>query len=312
MSTARVGDLTVPECQARLRSAEGLAVRTGPFAARMRTALPEVGAAIARLYGDHPLLADDDFVDFRVGVRRPSGLRAWWHPQVVFELDGQAPFNPLPGDQGFPLLEWGLNWCVYGLCHQYLTLHAAVLERNGRALILPAPSGSGKSTLCAGLLFGGWRLLSDELTLICPQTGDIVPIPRPVSLKNQSIGVIESLAPQVEFGSRVHETSKGTVAHFKPPVDAVRRAGERAIPGWVVLPKYVPEQPATLRPLEKSRTFMHLVENAFNYDVYGAEGFQLLGSVIERTSCFSFEYGHLPEAVELFNRLADGLDPATG
>jgi hypothetical protein len=43
-----------------------------------------------------------------------------------------------------------------------------VLERGGRALLLPAPSGSGKSTLCAGLAFNGWRLLSDELALLDP------------------------------------------------------------------------------------------------------------------------------------------------
>jgi HprK-related kinase A len=296
---------------ARLRSDAGLSLRTGPFAASLRSPLPEVAAAVARLYADYPLLEEDDFVDFRVGVRRPAGLRRVWQPQVTFELDGQAPFNPLPGNQGFPLLEWGLNWCVYGLCHQFLTLHAAVLERNGRALILPAPSGSGKSTLCAGLLFGGWRLLSDELTLICPKQGDIVPIPRPVSLKNQSIAVIERLVPQVQFGSRVSETSKGVVAHFRPPAEALRQAHQRALPGWVVLPKYVPEQPATLQPMEKSRAFMHLVENAFNYDVFGAEGFQLLGSVVDRSPCFSFEYGHLPEAVQLFNRLADGQDTTT-
>ena len=51
---------------------------------------------------------------------------------------------------------------------------------------------------------------------------------------------------------------------------------------------------------------MHLVENAFNYDVFGAEGFELLGTVIDRSTCFTFEYGHLPEAIELFAKLADG------
>ncbi len=306
MSAPTLASLGEGALRAQLQSSSGLSLRTGPFAANVRSPLAEVASAMATLYADYPLLGPDDFIDFRVGVRRPAGWRQVWQPQVIFELDGQAPFNPLPGDQGFPLLEWGLNWCVYGLCHQYLAVHAAVLERNGRAVILPAPSGSGKSTLCAGLLFGGWRLLSDELALICPQTGDIVPIPRPVSLKNASIDVIQACAPEVRFGSRVAETSKGVVAHFQPPADAVRRASERALPGWVVLPKYVPEHPATLQPLEKSRAFMHLVENAFNYDVFGAEGFQLLGSVIDRCPCFSFEYGHLPQAVELFNRLADG------
>jgi len=308
----RVSSLTPQARRTRLASPAGLGIRTGPFAARLHTTLPDVAAAVGRLYADYPLLEDQDFADFDVGVRRPAGLRRWWQPQVAFELDGQAPFNPLPGDQGFPLLEWGLNWCVYALCHQYLILHAAVLERNGRAIVLPAPSGSGKSTLCAGLLFSGWRLLSDELTLICPRTARIVPNPRPVSLKNQSIEVIQAFAPQVRFGSRVHETSKGVVAHFAPPVDAVARATEPAGPGWIVLPRYVPDLPATLQPMERSQAFMALIENAFNYDVFGAEGFTLLGNVVSASNCFRFEYGHLAEAVALFTALADGAGAAAG
>jgi HprK-related kinase A len=294
----------------QLAGKDGLVLRAGPFVVRMRTHLPDVARAVATLYAEYPLADKQGFVDFDVSIARPRGLRRHWKPQVVFEFDGQEPFNPLPGDQGFPLLEWGLNWCVYGNCHQYLTLHAAVLERNGRALILPAPSGSGKSTLCAGLIFRGWRLLSDELALIDPRNCTLVPHPRPVSLKNQSIDIIERFAPEAEFGSRVHETSKGLVAHFRPPSDAVQRASERATPAWVVLPKFVPEQPATLRPLDRSRAFMSLVENAFNYDVFGAEGFELLGSVIDRSQCFTFEYGHLGEAAEVFARLASGAGTA--
>ena len=132
-----------------------------------------------------------------------------------------------------------------------------------------------------------------------------MPNPRPVSLKNESIDVISRFAPQVRFGSRVTETTKGVVAHFAAPAQALRRADQRACPGWVVLPRYVPQSPAVLRPLDRARAFMHLVENAFNYDIFGAEGFELLGSVIDRSDCFSFEYSSLPEAVALFDRLAD-------
>jgi HprK-related kinase A len=303
MST--VGSLDAESCGHRLRSRTGLRVRMGPFVAQIGTPLPRVAESIHRLYAGHALTDEDAFVDFHVAVQRPPGLRRWWKPQVAFGFEGQTPFNPLPGDQGFPLLEWGLNWCVYGMCHQYLILHAAVLERGGRALILPGASGSGKSTLCAALLFGGWRLLSDELTLICPHHADIVPNPRPVSLKNRSIEVIEQFAPQVRFGSRIEETSKGVVAHFPAPDEALRRSVERALPGWVVFPKYVEGSPATLQPMERARAFMQMVENAFNYDVFGAEGFQLVGSVIDRSECFSFEYSSVPEAVDTFARLAD-------
>lgn len=252
------------------------------------------------------MATQDDFIDFEIEVTRPGGWRRWLHSQVVFRLDGEEPFNPLPGDQGYPLLEWGMNWCVYGMCHQYLILHAAVLERGGRAVILPAPSGSGKSTLCAALLFSGWRLLSDELTLIDPHDGSLVPNPRPVSLKNESIEVIRAFAPQAKFGSRVEETSKGVVAHFAAPADAVSAARRRAAPAWVVLPRYRAGSPARLESLERARAFMHLVENAFNYDVFGREGFDLLTGLVDRSRCFTFEYSSVAEAAALFAALADG------
>ncbi len=44
-----------------------------------------------------------------------------------------------------------------------LVLHAAVIERDGRAIALAGPSGSGKSHLAATLIRQGFRLLSDEL-----------------------------------------------------------------------------------------------------------------------------------------------------
>jgi HprK-related kinase A len=181
-----------------------------------------------------------------------------------------------------------------------------VLERNGRALLMPAPSGSGKSTLCAALNFSGWRLLSDELALVDPERCELLPLPRPVSLKNASIGVIRRFAPQVEFGSMVEETAKGIVAHFAPPAAAVRASNMRAQPGWVVFPKYVAGAPARLTRLERARAFIQLVENAFNYDIFGAEGFDALAMLVDRSACYTFEYGDLEQAVALFDRLGRG------
>ncbi len=306
-----VNILPASELRQRLGSSSGLPIQLGPYCASVRTRIPQVQASFRVLYGDYPVADPDTFVDFRVEIRRPPGFLGIWPRKTAFVLDGHSPFNVVPGDQGFPLLEWGLNYCVYSQCHQHLTLHAAVLERNGKALILPAPSGSGKSTLCAGLLFHGWRLLSDELTLICPREGNIIPLPRPVSLKNESIPVMKRFAPQAEFGSEVNETVKGIVAHFKAPVEAVRLAHQRAAPGWVVLPKYVAGSAAKLTRLERARGFMHLVANAFNYDTFGRQGFDLLGSVIDRSECFTFEYSNLQEAVELFARLAESRPVAT-
>jgi HprK-related kinase A len=299
-----VADLSSSALKQRLHG-EGLRLRTGPVVTAIRSGLPAIRRGIALHYAQHPLEDETAFADFHVSVDRPATLRRWIDPQVVFGFDGTQPFAPLPGDQGFPMLEWGLNWCVSNHCHQYLIVHAAVLERDGRALILPAPSGSGKSTLCAGLVYaGGWRLLSDELMLLDPARGCVVALPRPLSLKNDSIEALAALAPTENFGEVVRETSKGRVAHLKPPADCVAGAQTPALPAWVVLPRYAPDSAATLRPLSRASAFMALVDNAFNYVVHGRRGFHALADLIDRSKTYEFSYADLREAVVVFERLA--------
>ena len=310
-----VDDVRPLELRHRL-TGEGLRLRTGPIVTNIRSSLAAVQRGIALHYASHEVEPSAGFADFHISVERPRTLRRWFQPQVVFRFDDAEPFAPLPGDQGFPMLEWGLNWCVSSHCHQYLTIHAAVVERAGFALILPAPSGSGKSTLCAGLTFSGWRLLSDELTLIEPESGLVVPLPRPISLKNASIDVIRAFAPSAAFGPVVTETTKGSVAHVRPPAEGVRRGLEKATPRWIVLPRYAAGAPSALTVLPKARAFMQLAENAFNYNVHGRQGFDLLARVIDGCECFEFSYSRLDEAVEIFRQLCDaavhGLRGGTG
>jgi HprK-related kinase A len=300
-----LGDLSPHELRRSLLGT-GVRLHAGPVVMSIRSPIPEVAAGLALHYAHHSLADAEAFADFHVGVARTNLLRNMWKPQVVFELDGERPFNPLPGDQGFPMLEWGMNWCLSGLCHQYLTLHAAVLERNGRAVILPAPSGSGKSTLCAALLFRGWRLLSDELAVIEIGRCQLVPVPRPVSLKNASIDLVRRFAPEAAFGPVVTETLKGDVAHFRPPADSVRRACELADPGWIVLPRYEAGAAAQLTPLGKGAALMRLIENAFNYNVHGRAGFELLARIVDRADCYTFTYSRLEDAAACFDRVASG------
>jgi len=264
----------------------------------IRSTLPEIARGIALLYAEHAVEADEAFADFHVRIARPRGLRRWVRPQVQFQFDGTPPFHPLPGDQAFPILEWGLNWCISAHCHQYLIVHAAAVERDGRALLLPAPPGSGKSTLCAALVHRGWRLLSDELALLDPATQAIVPLARPVSLKNASIELIRRFAPEAVLGETVHDTLKGSVAHMKPPQDAVRRSLEPAAPRWIVMPRYEARAAAArLTPLARGQAFMQLADSAFNYHLHGRAGFELLADVVEGCECFELAYANLEEAL---------------
>jgi HprK-related kinase A len=298
-----VADLPRQELAARL-AGPGLVLRTGPFSNRIRSDVPQLLEGIALLYADYPVGETGSFADFHLSLHRSGGLRRWFRPQVRFAHEGMTPFKPLPLAQAYPMFEWVMNWCVSHRAHSYLIIHAAVLERHGRAVLLPAPPGSGKSTLCAALVTRGWRLLSDEMTLVRLEDGAVLPLPRPVSLKNESIGVIRAYAPDAVLSTPVENTNKGTIAHLKAPEASIARAFEPARPAFIVFPRYEAQAATSLAPLGKARAFMSVAENAFNYPVLGVRGFTALGSLIDATQAFEFRYSQLDEAVQLFERLA--------
>jgi HprK-related kinase A len=298
-----VGSLSLSALQAALSSGD-LAFQTGPLWTRLRCQLPDVARTVHQLYAEHPVALAPDFADFHCVLRTPGNLRRWWRPQVFVEVDGHQPFEPLPRAQAPAMLEWGLNWIVAGSQHQWLTLHAASLERDGQVLVLPAPPGSGKSTLCATLALRGWRLLSDELTLVDPDSLQAHALARPISLKNESIALMRAFAPEAEWAPQDYpNTLKGLVTHMKPPADSVARMLETGRPRWIVFPRYEAGAEPELQPRSRVSTFNHFAENAFNYSILGELGFRTVAALVEQCVCFDFRYSRLEDALEVFDWL---------
>ena len=288
--------------------AEGLALSLPPFNVRITSSIPSVGDTLRLLYGSFDLAKNDDFVDFNVTVDSPSLLRKWYRPQVNFSFDGYFPFIPLPLEQAYPILEWGINWSIATTINHCLVIHAATIERDGKAIIMPAPPGSGKSTLCTGLVVRGWRLLSDEFALISLDDLSLTPSPRAISLKNQSIDIIKRFQPDVVMSPPTPHTTKGTIAYMRTPEDSVSRQKEKAVPGWIVFPRYLPDAEARLETLSKSQTVLELATNAFNYSVLGRQGFETLTDLAEQCVCYRFTYSKLDDAIAIFDELCSSTN----
>lgn len=296
----KLGELTPSTLRGRL--AKGLDLRSGPFCFHIRSQRADVARGLSRLYSEFPL-GEGGFRDFHIRVDAVPGLRRWYRPQCNFALDGYTPFKPLPLDHAFPLLEWGMNWCIASHAQHYLMLHAAVLERHGKAVILPGDPGAGKSTLTAALALSGWRLLSDEITLIDRDDGRIVPLARPISLKNRSIDIIRAAFPQAVFGDTAHDTHKGTVAHVRPPDESVAAMAVKARAAHIVFPRWKADAATRLSHHSKADAFIHAATHAFNYSLLGRLGFELNAALIEACDCWDFEYSRLEEALATFEDL---------
>ena len=283
-----LGDLPIDTFRARLQG-PGLRVRIGPFIARISSSLSDVERSLRTLYAYHEVEPGEDGAHFALRVDPPATLRRFVRRQVQLTFQGREPFLPLPRSMAAPMLEAGLNWCVGNFAHQYLVIHAATLERHGRALLMPAPPGSGKSTLCAALVTRGWRLLSDEFALVDVTSGALEPIARPVALKDQSVALLRDWAPDAFFGPEVDNSEGERVAYLRPAADHVRSTA-RALSGWIVIPKFTPGARVTLDPMSRARALLHLADNSFNYNFHGRQGFDQLASIVDRAPCRVLRY----------------------
>lgn len=290
------------DCAGRLGNG-GVTVRMGPFAMKVRTALPDVQRCFVDLYQDYPVCPDEDFVDFEVVLREHRAFGWFGERSCEFMFDGQRQFGLLPRHHASALLEWGLNWCVAQHVNRYILVHAGVVAQGDRAILMPGDSGVGKSTLTAALVFSGWRLLSDELALIDRETGLIHPIPRPISLKNASITKIANLFSEVHIGAQVEETHKGTLALIRPPRESVAQAMTPARVAALFFPRYVAGSPATIEPRSRADAFNSIHESSFNYGLAGRPDFNVVADMIEAARAFEIRYDNLTEAVGAVNRV---------
>jgi HprK-related kinase A len=281
----------------------GLWLDVGSAIIHLRSDVPQLAAAVHDVYRHFPLQAQGDWADLHLRVRSRRRWLLPWRPQVELVSDGEQPFEPFPADTALPMFEWGANWLIGLRLHHRLLLHAGVLAREDRALVMPAVPGAGKSTLTAAMAHAGWRLLSDEFGVLDVATRAFWPLIKPPALKNRSIEALRQFAPQAVLGRVYPATRKGDVAHVAPPADAVAGRHRPARPFAIVLPHWQEGAEARLQPVRPALACSALAFNAFNYRVCGQAGFEAVSRLAREVPAWQLTYSRLPEAIGLLEAL---------
>jgi HprK-related kinase A len=297
MNSILMGELSESDIEQRLRG-DGLGLQVASFRCLVHSDTGLLAPPLRLLYQDYAVdPVTTGFYDFRIRLARtrPNFWKDW---EVEFDWDGGSPFPALPLAQAHPLFEWGLNWCVATASGLHTVIHSAVVERDGQALVLPGQPGSGKSTLCAALALGGWRLLSDELTLVSQSDGLVQAVPRPISLKGKSIDLISDNYPLADMTPPVNDTHKGSIAYARPPSPAVASSEQSAPIGYVVFPRFKAGAELVFEPLSRAAALTELMQNTFNLGLLGAGGFEALARAIAGAKCYAVEYGDLASILQ--------------
>jgi HprK-related kinase A len=279
-------------------------VQVGPVAFRIGSTWRAPIGALEALYRDYPKPVG--VPDFTVRLEPAKPWRRWLRPSLAIAGDFTLPEAlPLPLRLGLLAAEMGMNLQLALGERRFLLLHAASVERDGRALILTGESGAGKSTLATLLGSDGWRFMGDEFALIEPATCMAHPFPRPSSLKNESIDAALARIDAVRFGPVLDDTPKGRIRHVVPPVDALAAMRTPAAPALVLFPRY--GLPEAARPVPPSEAFVRLTQASTNYVALGERGFAALTGLVEGVPSVALDYPDMATARRMIDDLWSAL-----
>lgn len=274
-------------------------VRIGPVGFRVGSAWRQPIDQLETLYADYP---KPDVPDFSVRLFPARPWRQLVRPSVTIGGDFMLPDAlPLPLAQGLLAAEMGMNLQMALGQRRYLLLHASVVERDGRALLMTGMSGAGKSTLAALLSARGWRLMGDEFALLDPASGLIHAFPRLVSLKNAAIDVVTQALPEARFGPLLAGTPKGDIRHLVPDAGAVTAMHLAVPPALLLFPNFGFE--VADRPVPPSEVFVRLTQASTNYVALGERGFDALAHLVKTVPARAIDYPDTDAAVALVEKL---------
>jgi HprK-related kinase A len=257
--------------------------------------------ALETLYASYPH-GTTGIPDFTVRLEATQFWRRVIRPQVAILGDYTLPDAvPVSLEHAVLAAEMAMNLQMALGERRFLLLHASTVERDGKVLIMTGESGSGKSTLSALLGSRGWRFMGDEFALVDPATGQAHPFPRPVSLKNEAIGVMQGLLPNSQFGPLLTGTPKGNIRHLVPDAAALGAMQTPGKPALILFPRY--GYAAGTRNVGASEVFVRLTQASTNYVAMGEVGFDALTRIVRDVPAKAIDYPDAETALKLVEAL---------
>jgi hypothetical protein len=181
-----------------------------------------------------------------------------------------------------------------------LHLHAGVVGKDGRLILLPGKSGSGKTLLTARLVASGCEYYSDEVALVERDTDRVRPVPLSLCVKESGIGPLAPHFPGL-LDLPAHRRKDGAAVRYLPPPPprSLPEEGRSGIPAVLVFPVHVDGAPAVLRPLSAAEAFGRLLDEcvAIPRALSVADATALVG-IVAGMRCFTLTSGDPDSAAE--------------
>lgn len=155
-----------------------------------------------------------------------------------------------------PMLATTLFWMMVASGGYWMAAHAAAVDIDGHALLLPAGAGSGKTTLTAGLLHQGHGYLTDDCVLL-DSSFRAQGIATSLAVKESGVTLLQPLFP-ILAAIPTSLRRDGKRVRYLPPIRSFSESKRACDVGWIVFPRYDPEQGIKARRLGTTEALTRL------------------------------------------------------
>ena len=189
-----------------------------------------------------------------------------------------------------------------------LHLHAGLVSRSGRGLLIGGHAGCGKSTLVAQLIRAGFDYHTDERVAV-DDALVLGPLPKPLSVVAGSFPVLADVDPTTTG------TGVGSPRLWHVRADAIRPGAVRMSPpelAGIVLVEYrngAALESAEMHPITVARV---LLADSIDVDRYGSRGPLLVTRLCASVPCRSVIHGGGADVAGFLSGFVSGLDPFVG
>jgi len=187
---------------------------------------------------------------------------------------------------------------------RFYQLHAGAVSRAGVGLLFPGVSRSGKSTLMFGLLARGFRYLSDDAILFDPETLQMIPFPRSLSLKGDARDLAMRMCPALGKEGPARTLHKRDPWYLNPSDVRAEPWGQTCYADCLIFPRYDPGQPSGLTEMGRAWAAATLAHQTLNFPQYrGERGLDFVTRLVHRARCYRLSVDHLEDAVSTISDL---------
>ncbi len=213
-----------------------------------------------------------------------------WSPKEVHYFQGKFSMELIQAIYHKPEEDW------LGV------FHASAVAKNGKSMLFLGDSGNGKSTSLALLQAHGFDCIADDFVPIDAQKKAIYEFPAAISIKRNSVPVLQSYYPQLAESEEFHLKRLDKHVRYLPPQ---KRSSEKHIPchGFVFI-KYQANSTLSLHSISNITAFENLVPDSW-LSPLAVNAIAFLDWFCE-LPCYQLTYSDTSEMIEAVTKLYKG------